>query len=370
MFHIYITLTYIIPNIYVFFRIKNLFISNGYKLRFTLFYIVTATIYPLTQLYSERNANKTLQVLSDISGYILPFFLYLFLFVLLFDLLLLSNLLFKVVSYQTRKSFSFRLYTLSSIILLSVAVVVGGVINMNTIRISKYQVEIPRRHSKEGHLRVAFVSDFHIQKNTSMAFVQQFVRKVNSLQPDIILYGGDMTEGDNENETSPAIESAIRNIRAKYGSYGVTGNHEFYGGNGQGLFFKKAGIHLLCDTVVKIENSFYLAGRYDQHFRQRKTITVLLASDYTDLPVILIDHRPTELLEVSHSAADVQFSGHTHNGQLFPINLITLSVYELSWGYKKIRNTHFFVSSGLRLWGPPVRTSGKSEILLVDIHFK
>jgi predicted MPP superfamily phosphohydrolase len=83
-----------------------------------------------------------------------------------------------------------------------------------------------------------------------------------------------------------------------------------------------------------------------------------------------MDHRPNELQEVSRTQADVQFSGHTHNGQMFPINLITNSVYELSWGYKKIRNTHFFVSSGLRLWGPPVRTSGKSEIMLVDINFK
>jgi len=193
---------------------------------------------------------------------------------------------------------------------------------------------------------------------------------MNSLQPDIILYGGDMVEGDKENETTEAIESAIKNIRVKYGSYGVNGNHEFYGGNAQGNFFYKAGIILLCDTMVRIDNSFYLAGRYDEHFRQRKTITEILASDSVDLPVILIDHRPTELQEVSRTTADVQFSGHTHNGQMFPINLITRSIYELSWGYKKIRNTHFFVSSGLRLWGPPVRTSGKSEIMLVDIYLK
>lgn len=76
-----------------------------------------------------------------------------------------------------------------------------------------------------------------------------------------------------------------------------------------------------------------------------------------------------EKQEVSRTEADVQFSGHTHNGQMFPINLITRCVYKLSWGYKKIRNTHFFVTSGLRLWGPPVKTAGKSEIVLVEILF-
>ena len=83
-----------------------------------------------------------------------------------------------------------------------------------------------------------------------------------------------------------------------------------------------------------------------------------------------MDHRPLDLQAVSRSNVDVQFSGHTHDGQLFPINLITNMVYELSWGYKKIRNTHFFVTSGLRLWGPQVKTAGKSEIMCVDIQFK
>jgi predicted MPP superfamily phosphohydrolase len=87
------------------------------------------------------------------------------------------------------------------------------------------------------------------------------------------------------------------------------------------------------------------------------------------LPVILIDHRPTELAQVSKTLVDVQLSGHTHDGQMFPINLITRRVYPLSWGYRKIGNTHFFVTSGIRLWGPPVRTSGKSEIMVIDITF-
>ncbi|NJK95137.1 MAG: hypothetical protein HC905_09695 [Bacteroidales bacterium] len=83
-----------------------------------------------------------------------------------------------------------------------------------------------------------------------------------------------------------------------------------------------------------------------------------------------MDHRPTELQEASRTITDIQFSGHTHNGQLFPVNLFLKRMYELSWGYKKIRDTHFFVTSGLRLWGPPVKTAGKSEIMLVDVVLK
>jgi len=66
----------------------------------------------------------------------------------------------------------------------------------------------------------------------------------------------------------------------------------------------------------------------------------------------------------------VQLSGHTHNGQLFPINYIIKSMYDLSWGYMKKGNTHFFVTSGLQLWGPPVRTAGKAEIMVINIGFQ
>jgi len=87
------------------------------------------------------------------------------------------------------------------------------------------------------------------------------------------------------------------------------------------------------------------------------------------LPVILLDHRPTELIETSKTVTDVQLSGHTHDGQMFPINLITRKVYLLSKGYMKIANTHFFVTSGIRQWRFPVRTTGKSEIMVIDIKF-
>jgi uncharacterized protein len=370
MFHLYITLAYIFPNIYIFFRIKDLFISKEYRFRYILIYLTIALIYPISERYDRLDKNFFQQMLSVVSGYILPFYLYLFFTVLLFDLFLLLNQTIGILLSETRKSFTFRFYTLTALITLSIAIVVGGAINLNTLRVSKYHVEVPRKQAKDDHLRVVFVSDFHIQHNTRLRFLEKFVTKVNSLQPDLMLYGGDIVEGDNEDETTEVIESVMRNIRSKYGVFGVLGNHEFYGGQQKGDFFGKAGITILSDTIVRIDHSFYLAGRYDQHFMKRKTINEILRNVSPDLPVILMDHRPTELREVSRTSVDIQFSGHTHNGQLFPINLITRSNYDLSWGYRKIRNTHFFVTSGLRLWGPPVRTAGKSEIMVVDIYYK
>jgi predicted MPP superfamily phosphohydrolase len=118
-----------------------------------------------------------------------------------------------------------------------------------------------------------------------------------------------------------------------------------------------------------VDSSFYLVGRNDSRDRNRKSLEILLGEIGDQYPVILVDHRPINLEMASQYPIDLQLSGHTHHGQLFPFNYITKKIYELSWGYKKIGYTHFLVSSGIQLWGPPVRTTGKSEIMLIQVHF-
>jgi len=185
-----------------------------------------------------------------------------------------------------------------------------------------------------------------------------------------MIFGGDIVEGDREDKNLGTFEDLLSGIKARYGVFAVLGNHEHYAGGAIGQFFDKAGMKVLCDTNVVIAKSFNLTGRNDSHIRTRKPIEELLKSVTDSLPVILVDHRPTEIDQISKTKVDVQLSGHTHNGQLFPINLITRKVYVLSWGYRKIGNVNFFVTSGIRLWGPPVRTTGKSEIMVIDIHFR
>jgi uncharacterized protein len=370
MFHFYLLLVYTIPNIYVFFRIMFLFIGKRYRLLYTVIYLLLAAVYPVAENLSHLGPGSLMQLLTTVGDYLLPFYLYVFLLVLLYDLFLLLNTLLRLVPKEVRRSFTYRFYTLSSIIVLSVAVVVGGIINLNTIRASRYQIAVPKRNSQLSNLRVAFVADFHIHQHSNPGYVEQFVRKVNALKPDIMLYGGDIVEGRDENRIADEILSALRNVQSKYGAFGVLGNHESYGSRGNGTFYEKAGITLLRDTILNIDNSFYLAGRDDERFRDRKSAEEILQNGTSGMPIILLDHRPTRLQEISLTPVNVQFSGHTHNGQLIPINFIIGSMYELAWGHKKIRDTHFFVTSGLRLWGPPVKTAGKSEIMVVDMRFE
>ena len=219
------------------------------------------------------------------------------------------------------------------------------------------------------HLKIAFVADFHLQEGTNIHFVERFVDKIAIIKPDLMVFGGDIVEGDREDENMAEYEKLLKRITTGYGVYAVLGNHEYYAGHNKNSFFDKTGMKVLCDTILLINNSFNLGGRFDNHFKVRKPIGDLMKYANDSLPLILIDHRPTEIEEVSRTTAAVQLSGHTHNGQLFPLNLIIKKIYRLSWGHAKIGNTHFFVTSGIRLWGPPVRTIGKSEIMIIDIYF-
>ena len=360
-----IMLAYVIPHIYLFFRLWMLFIVKKHRLAYVIVYLGIASIFPLSNVIGFVPVRHCLNMVSN---YLLPFYLYLFLFTLVFDVFLLCNLFLKVLSKDRMKSPRFRKYALFSLIVASVVVVTGGVINFNTIRISEYTIETPARSSKVENLKIVFAADFHIDTDTPEGFIRRFVTKTNNLKPDIVLFGGDIVEGRNTRDLQSKTD-ILKHISAKYGVFGVLGNHERYRGQEKGDFFDNAGIKLLRDTVVVIGNEFCLAGRLDGSSAGRKTVNELLEMAVDTLPLVMLDHQPTEFAEVIASKTDIRLSGHTHNGQMFPMNLILNRMYELSYGYRKIENTHFFVTCGIRLWRYPTRTAGNSEIMLINIKF-
>jgi hypothetical protein len=301
--------------------------------------------------------------------YSLPFLLYLFLLVLLSDIVIWISSKIKILAPETISSHKFRINHLCILFIVPVAIIIIGAMNNNYIRISQYTIEIPRKSSEITQLRIAFAADFHLKEATNTQFLHEFVAKINSLNPDILLICGDMLEGDRYDEETAKFEDLFRQIKTKYGVYAVPGNHEMHGA-GKRDFFINSGITLLEDTVQIIDRAFYLMGRNDRRSLQRKSLDELLIHVQDSLPVILLDHRPIDIDRVSKSIVDIQLSGHTHNGQLFPINFIVRNLYELSWGYMKKNHTHFFVTSGLQTWGPRIRTAGVSEIGMINVFFR
>jgi hypothetical protein len=369
MFHTIITLSYTIPSIYLFLRFWQFYIDKKHRLWFMIVFALLFSLYPVSGLFDDRIAGSFGSIIAAIANYLLPFFLYLFLSVLITDLLLLLNMAIKIIPSEKLKERTFRLRMMMFIIFLSLFVVIGGVINFNTIRVTEKQVAVPGKSSGMSHLKIAFVSDFHLEEKTPTGFVERFVKKIRTLNPDLLLYGGDILEGFSEAEKMEKFEKLLSSIRTDFGIYGVLGNHDRSYRNDTSNFYSRSGIIILNDSIVVAGGSFALAGRKDSRESGRMSAGDLLKGAPKNLPIIVMDHRPTEINQLSETSADIVLSGHTHHGQMFPINLITNKVYELSYGYLKKGDTHFFVSSGIRLWGPPVRTVAKSEILVVDVTF-
>lgn len=355
--------------VYAFLRVLWLIKSKTLRVLFGVFFALLVAAFPAAESLSHRGTGGGLKGVM-IAGYdALPLLMYFVLTVVLADLAVAAARLLKLVSKEAVRTPGFRRLRLAVMLLLPVLVVIAGIINFHWLRIREYTVEVPPRSSSLRNLTIAFASDFHLGAITEDGFMSRFVAKVQAANPDIVLIGGDILEGDRRNEDTSRFEAQFRRLQPKYGVYAVPGNHEGHGGGGQG-FFDGAGIRLLEDAVVKIDDAFYLAGRNDARSRNRKAAAGLLKDTPGDLPVILLDHRPTDLENISRAGADIQLSGHTHHGQLFPINWITNRQYELSWGHIKKNRTHVFVTSGVQLWGPPVRTAGSSEILIIHVLFR
>jgi predicted MPP superfamily phosphohydrolase len=135
------------------------------------------------------------------------------------------------------------------------------------------------------------------------------------------------------------------------------------------------GMKILRDEYEFIDSSFYLVGRDDvvkKQFtgRERKKLNEIISSINSNYPKVLLDHTPVKLEQAENNGIDLQFSGHTHHGQIWPANIITNMIYEVSWGYLEKGKTKYYVSSGAGTWGPPVRTGSKSEIVNIKIKFE
>jgi predicted MPP superfamily phosphohydrolase len=355
--------------VYVCLRIRKLIARRLLKNLFTVLFVLLVLGFPVAETLSHNDGTGWTKYLISAGYYSLPLLLYLSLAVILSDLAVGAVRLLKIIPKEAVRQTGFRLTRLGFVLTIPVVIVVLGVLNYRYLRVKEYSIEVPRKSSSLRQLKIVFAADFHLGEITPAHFMEKFVAKVNAQNPDIVLIGGDVLEGDRRDEETDRYEAQFRQIKSKYGVYGAPGNHEGHRRSG-GDFFGQAGIRLLQDEVEKIDAAFYLAGRKDKRSRDRKSIDELLRNTSNDLPVILLDHRPTDLEKVSQSIVDIQLSGHTHHGQLFPLNFITKHEYELSWGYKKKRQTHIFVTSGAGLWGPPVRTAGASEILVIKVAFR
>jgi len=241
-----------------------------------------------------------------------------------------------------------------------------GFFNARNIRVKPLHISIDK--SFPTPLRIAAISDMHMGSLVGRRFVRQMVRKINSIEPDIVLMLGDQVDGNPHPVIQLDLGSELLKIRSKYGVFAITGNHEYIGDAETSCAYLEAhGIKMIRDGVEEVAG-LYLVGREDRAAKQfahleRKKLEDLVGPLDRLRPIILMDHTPFHLEEAENNGVDLQLSGHTHHAQIWPWNYITQRVYEVSWGYKKKGKTHVYVSCGAGTWGPPIRIGNTPEII-------
>jgi predicted MPP superfamily phosphohydrolase len=255
-------------------------------------------------------------------------------------------------------------------------IVIAGFINALKPRVKTLDLEIHKNVNPMKALNIVVASDIHLGTLICKSRLERIVEKINSLNPDLVLLPGDVVDEDLGPVIRENLGEMLRTIWSKYGVIAITGNHEYIGGVEEACqYLTDHGITMLRDSSMKIDNSITIVGREDASIKQfaytrRKSLEELMENVDTSRPVILMDHQPFRLEEAGKNGVDLQLSGHTHHGQLWPFNFVTKKVYELSWGYKKKGNTHFYVSSGVGTWGPPIRTGNRPEIVNIRLRFE
>ena len=148
----------------------------------------------------------------------------------------------------------------------------------------------------------------------------------------------------------------------------VPGNHEYISSIEEcEEYLAKTPVTMLRDSVVTLPQGLQIVGRDDRSNSGRMSLEALLAKTDESKPVIVLDHQPYELALTDSLGADIQISGHTHAGQIWPLSILIDLMYEQAHGYRKWNHAHIYVSSGLSLWGPPFRIGTRSELGVIDL---
>lgn len=220
-------------------------------------------------------------------------------------------------------------------------------------------------------LRIGMASDMHIGKLFGAKQLDDLAAIMNREKVDIILLPGDLMDDNVDAYRAENMRPSLEKLRAPLGVYATFGNHDLFGHQREiHEELTKAGIRVLDNESLVVDQRLLVVGRNDDRDKKRPSTEQLLANQNTDLPVLLMDHRPTEVEIHSKLPVDVQVSGHVHNGQVAPANLIVRFLNRLHYGYEAIGNGHFFVTSGYGFWGVPLRLGSQSEVWIIDVKGK
>ncbi len=218
-------------------------------------------------------------------------------------------------------------------------------------------------------LRMVVVSDLHLGYSIGREELVQWVAMINSEDPDVVLLVGDVIDASLRPLDEERMAEVLRTLKSRYGVYAVPGNHEHYATLPKSAaFFREANVRFICDESVLVDNRCVVVGRDDWSNKKRQSLSSLVGGLDRTKPIVVLDHQPRAFGEAAGQGVDVQFCGHTHHGQIWPVSWLVEQMYEQAYGYRRYGRMQSYVSSGLGIWGGKFRIGTTSEYVVVTLR--
>ncbi len=241
--------------------------------------------------------------------------------------------------------------------------------------IRRVPVTLTKLDPRMSGLRIAVVSDIHLGPLTGLGHTRRITRMINELQADVVTIVGDLVDGSVAR--LGALARPLGGLESRYGTYYVTGNHEYYTPNGPAEWeaeLTSLGVRPLRNERVEISHQggvLDLAGVNDLNGRSSNDGPDLgraLGGRDTSRPVVLLAHQPVQVEQAAGFGVDLQLSGHTHGGQIVPFDRVVALSQPVVAGLATVRGTQVYVTRGAGYWGPPVRVGAPPEIALIELR--
>jgi predicted MPP superfamily phosphohydrolase len=250
---------------------------------------------------------------------------------------------------------------------------VGVASALSPVAVKRVRVAIDRLSRPASGMRIVQISDVHVGPTIGKGFIEDIVARINALQPDVVAITGDLVDGSVE-ELAEHV-APLGKLEAKHGVYFVTGNHEYYSGADEWIaHLGKLGVRVLRNEHVRIggEHGFDLVG-IDDHSSgaygrgHGADLKRALEGRDADRACVLLAHQPRGIELADQLGVDLQLSGHTHGGQMFPWNLAVRLQQPFVAGLHRLTRAQIYVSQGTGYWGPPMRVGAPAEITEIEL---
>jgi len=351
---------YILGNAYIVYRIIHDLKLRGIDLTLFITFYLIITFLSVYSFKISRFNNPTIsaKILTEI-GYV-----WLGTFSIALTYLLLSHLAF-IFGHTPKFRYNTTLITVILIVISSIYSVFNTCGNP---KIKEVEISVPNLPMDK--LSIVQLADIHIDVTTRYDTIKKIVEITNSLNPDLIAFVGDLADTD---ITKTYEKYGLLNLKSKYGTFAVSGNHEYYRGISKYEdVCEKLNFKLLNNENILVDDKFYVAGITDYktskafNYKPADVNKSLQGIDFSK-PVIFLSHQPNPFFESQKYPITIQLSGHTHAGQIPPFDIIEYFLYKYFCGLYKDSDSYIYVTTGTRWWGPPMRLFSKSEIVKITL---